>query len=125
MLPILLFLANAFAQEAAPSGGNQQAATEQENPPRANLGSYFSYNDYPMEALRHGEQGRVGFRVTVNVQGAVSNCQVTQSSGSQSLDATTCRLARARLRFRPARDANGEPTTDFMDGYVNWRTADR
>ena len=92
-------------------------------PPRphgAPLASYISSADYPAEAIRRGEQGDVGVTIQVSPQGRVATCTVTRSSGSAILDATTCRLLTPRVRFIPARDAAGRPTTDIVVGRIRW-----
>lgn len=71
--------------------------------------SWVSPNDYPKEALRNRETGRVKVRFDIDSAGKITRCQVVTSSGSQSLDETTCERAGSRARFRPARDAAGKP----------------
>ena len=87
----------------------------------ANLATLFSDEDYPAAALRAEEQGTVGFRLDVGADGRVTNCSITSTSGSASLDSTTCRLLRSRARFNPARDSNGNATTDSTYGRITWR----
>jgi protein TonB len=48
-------------------------------------------------------------RFRVEIDGRVSDCIVTQSSGSRELDDNTCRLIRTRYRFRAPRDESGRP----------------
>ena len=74
---------------------------------RANLAALLSNDDYPVEALRNGVEGVVSFRLQVGADGRVTGCAITQSSGSDLLDSTTCRLLSARARFSPARDRRG------------------
>jgi TonB family protein len=88
---------------------------------RANLGSLISNEDYPAEALRNELEGTVGFRLNVGRDGTVTGCTVSQSSGHDSLDSTTCRLLTARARFTPARDTLGRATTDSVSGRIVWR----
>lgn len=90
-------------------------------PPRANLTSYFSDDDYPAEALRNDEQGVVAFSLTISLEGRVSRCTITGSSGSASLDETTCRILTERARYAPARDAAGHPTEGADHGRIAWR----
>jgi periplasmic protein TonB len=111
-LPLLLALA---ALQPPP------AAAAPPPPPRANLGSYFTFSDYPRESLRNGEEGRVFFRLTINPEGRVRDCTVTRSSGWPRLDETTCRLLTERLRYRPARDAAGNPTSGTDEGSITWQ----
>jgi protein TonB len=76
--------------------------------------------DYPAAALRGEEQGATRFRLTVGPDGRVKDCAVTGSSGSSSLDATTCRLMRSRARFTPARDSQGNPVGDTISNTIRW-----
>ncbi|MGQ0559962.1 MAG: TonB family protein [Sphingosinicella sp.] len=92
---------------------------------RANLSSYVSNDDYPASAIRNEESGTTGFRLTVGPAGRVTNCVITSSSGSASLDSTTCRLMRSRARFTPARDQFGQPTTDSVSNRITWRLVDQ
>jgi protein TonB len=87
---------------------------------RANLASYVSNDDYPSAAIRNGEQGTTGFELTVGSNGRVTDCTITSSSGSSTLDAATCRLMRSRARFTPARDNQGNPTTDTVSSRIRW-----
>jgi protein TonB len=85
------------------------------------LSELFSDEDYPVSAIRAGEQGAVGFRLEVGPDGGVAVCTVTISSGSPILDSTTCRLLRSRARFLPALDRKGRPTVDSHSGRIIWR----
>jgi TonB family protein len=87
---------------------------------RANLASYISDSDYPVEAIRAGEQGVVGFELEVGPDGRVADCRIVTSSNSASLDAATCRIMTSRARFRPARDSSGDPTVDRVSARVRW-----
>lgn len=73
-------------------------------PPRQLNDHMWTPDDYPRDALQKGESGRVSFVLDVNSEGRVTACTITASSGSSSLDEATCRLARRRARFEPARD---------------------
>ena len=84
------------------------------------LPSLFSADDYPREAIRKGEQGASLVRLTIDVEGRASNCQVVQSSGSATLDEATCRILHERGRFTPARDAKGVPTADQFATRIRW-----
>jgi TonB family protein len=88
---------------------------------RANLGAYFSADDYPAAALRANEQGTTEFRLTIGPNGRVAACEVSRSSGSAALDQATCRILRSRARYTPARDSRGNPTTGGDFGRVSWR----
>jgi len=64
-------------------------------------------SDYPRGAVEAGQSGIVSVRYTVAINGQVSRCIVTRSSGSADLDQTTCQLIQQRFRFKPAKDASG------------------
>jgi protein TonB len=81
--------------------------------------------DYPRAAARAGAQGTVGLRFTVGVNGRVTDCQVTRSSGNADLDETTCRLIKKRFRYAPSRDASGRPYADVVTGEQEWVLYDR
>lgn len=84
------------------------------------LADFVCPSDYPPEALRHGEQGPVGFHLDVSSQGLVTACQITESSGSVALDRRTCEIMTTRVRFTPKRDANGHPVADELHAWVAW-----
>lgn len=110
-----VLLSLAFAISAAPDANSAPTV-------RARLrGSpAVSVTDYPLEALRNGEQGQVGFELDVAPHGAVTTCRVIRSSGSTSLDGATCRIMTERARFRPARDAAGNGVADRFRSRVTW-----
>lgn len=87
---------------------------------KADLASLFSDEDYPDEAIRNEQQGTVEFRLIVNTKGRAASCKVTQSSGSSTLDDTTCRIMKTRLRAQPARDHNGKALPDTITSRVKW-----
>lgn len=66
------------------------------------LGNLVRSNDYPDEALRQQQQGKVVVELDIAASGAATACRTYQSSGSPSLDSKTCQLAMERLRFEPA-----------------------
>ena len=84
-------------------------------------GSFNNETDYPSAARREEEQGTVHVTFTVGTDGRVSNCTVLQSSGSRSLDSTTCRIFQQRFRYSPARDASGLPVATTKRQSVTWR----
>jgi protein TonB len=74
--------------------------------------------DYPRAA--NGDQGTVVTRLSISASGAVTGCTVTRSSGNQVLDSTTCRLIQERMRFNPARDAQGREIADVIGWQQRW-----
>ena len=81
---------------------------------RGDLRSLFSADDYPASAQSSGAEGTVQATLTIGPDGRVVSCNVTRSSGNSSLDSTTCNILRRRAKFTPARDSNGQPTTDTV-----------
>ncbi|MDH7976049.1 energy transducer TonB, partial [Sphingomonas sp. AR_OL41] len=77
-------------------------------------------SDYPRDLLRDGVSGTVYLRFVVGVEGRVTSCTVTKTSGSAELDNTTCRLIMERFRYRPTRDRQGRPVPDEVIGYHRW-----
>jgi protein TonB len=66
-------------------------------------------SDYPRSAGEAGVGGTVGVKYQVGVDGRVTGCEVTRSSGFPDLDNTTCGLIVERFRFRPSLDPAGRP----------------
>lgn len=92
--------------------------------PAGNPGSWFTDADYPTEAKRAGQQGRVSVRVSIDEAGTVKGCEVTGSSGSAALDARTCELIAARGKFVPERDERGKPVASTYSISTRWALMD-
>jgi protein TonB len=84
----------------------------------------LSDRDYPPGLGEAGVQGPVWVRFAVETDGSVSNCTVTESSGSALLDRHTCDLIEARYRYRPARDGSGRPIRSSLIEYYEWVVQD-
>lgn len=78
--------------------------------------------DYPRRLGNAGVGGRVGLLFTVGVNGRVTRCVVTRSSGVPELDALTCRLIMQRFLFRPGTDRYGRPVSDEVEGEHIWES---
>ena len=91
----------------------------EETPPRRIKGR-IKDSDYPEAAADAGASGTVQVRYFVNVDGRVSGCVVTQSSGNAALDETTCRLIEQRYRYDPSRDADGRPVRSIIVVNQDW-----
>ncbi len=100
---------------APPRSGKERAAV-----PTGNPGGWATADDYPPSALRDDMQGTTGFRLTVGIDGRVSACSITQSSGSPDLDAATCRLVTQRATFTPALDRKGKPAQGSYSNRIRW-----
>lgn len=90
-----------------------------ETPPRWVRGELRD-SDYPEAAADAGIGGTVGVRYLVWTDGRVRECDITRSSGSPELDATTCRLIEQRFRFRPSRDGRGRPVPAVIVENHSW-----
>ena len=82
--------------------------------------AWFSPDDYPPEALRAGDQGRVIAEVQIDDTGKVVSCKVVGSSGSASLDQKTCTVALEDRHFEPAVDQKGRPIASHTQFAVRW-----
>jgi len=104
------------------SGGNGSGAGGRALAERAVkvAGDITSTRDYP----REGREDRAGKQVivmlTVGTEGRVTGCSVYKASGDPQADATTCRLATERFRFRPALDQNGAPVVSTYGWQQRW-----
>lgn len=83
-------------------------------------GNIDGYRDYPRAAREAGIGGALITRYVIDSRGRVIQCAIVESSGSELLDATTCRLVIARFRFAPARDASGQPVEDVQLDHHRW-----
>lgn len=77
-------------------------------------------SDYPKDLGNARIGGHVSVTFTVQVDGRVSGCHVTRSSGIAELDALTCRLIEQRFRFRPSTDRFGRPVAEEVDYDHDW-----
>ena len=113
----LLILASAlaaapvFAAEADP--GAAQNATNWE----------IFQKLYPRRAMAAREEGAVGFKVTIDAKGTVTECQVTHSSGHSLLDQETCTLITLNAEFKPEAGLSGSQVRT-REGVIAWKLPD-
>ena len=81
---------------------------------RAIFGLCLTADDYPASAQAAGAEGTAQATLTIGPDGRVVACNITQSTGNSALDSATCNILRRRAKFTPARDSNGNPTTDTL-----------
>lgn len=96
--------------------------------PASLIGADVRGSDYPKSAFDEGFEGIVYMRFVIDPRGRIGDCRVTRSSGHAGMDRETCRLMQKRLRYRPARDAQGRPVSDVTQGEQKWtlyRSPDR
>lgn len=106
--------------EGSGGGGDGEGG---DTPPYQTRGK-LRFSDLPPALRVMGAARSVSVRYRVNVDGRVSDCAVTQSSGSVELDNATCRAIEARFRFRPSRDDNGHPVRSIIVETHQWSVAD-
>lgn len=85
-------------------------------------GSWFTAEDYPLEAASHGIEGKTRFEVDVSAEGKPTACRIVKSSGSELLDRTTCDIVAAKGRFKPA-TRRGKPVAGGYSNAASWRLA--
>ena len=88
-------------------------------------GDIVSTRDYPAATrdLRLG--GAVTIALTVDEEGRPGDCRVVRPSRDPEADAITCRLARDRFRFRPARNGAGQAIKSVYGWQQRWFTPSR
>ena len=79
------------------------------------LRSLFSGDDYPASAQAAGAEGTARATLSISPSGQVVGCNITQSTGNSALDSATCNILRRRAKFTPARDSNGNATSDTIE----------
>lgn len=92
--------------------------------PVTNPGGWVTSDDYPLAALRDGQEGVTGFRLTIGPDGLPRRCEVTASSGRADLDDATCRLLMERARFKTHRDDKGVRIGGTYSSRVRWQIPD-
>jgi protein TonB len=88
---------------------------------RGDRAQWFSTIDYPSVAIREGDEGTVAISVKVDINGRVSSCTVTQSSGHIALDEITCKLYAKRARFTAALGKDGAPVEASYADRIRWQ----
>ena len=78
---------------------------------------------YPPRALAAREEGAVGFKVTMDGKGAVTQCEVTHSSGHPLLDQETCNLITMHADFIPEHGLSGSQERT-REGMIAWKLPD-
>ena len=88
---------------------------------KGNPADWITQDDYPASSIRAEEEGTTSIKWTINTQGRVEGCTVTQSSGSSALDRAACSALQRRGRYTPATDAAGNPIATTSSRRVVWR----
>jgi len=120
------FVVLALAMLAPAAAGAQTKAAPAGPPLATPIGSpadWFPANAYPAEAKAKGLEGRTEFKLEIDPQGRITECDIAQSSGSPLLDSTTCALLVTNARFKPAHDASGRAVAGEWRSAMVWKLA--
>lgn len=102
------------------SGGRGNGGGDGGGTPPRHIAGEITSADYPPSAAHANIGGTVGVLFVVSPEGLVTDCEVTQSSGSDALDDTTCRLIIERYRYEPSRDEQGRPVESMVRAFHSW-----
>jgi len=106
------------APPAPPPPRKVQSATSA----KGDLRTLFSADDYPAAAQAAGAEGTAQAELQIGADGRVVGCNLTRSTGNSALDSATCNILRRRAKFTPARDSNGNATSDTVTTPpITWR----
>ena len=84
----------------------------------------FRPTDYPADAMKLRQEGKVQFLLLIDEQGKVAGCNVVQASGIPALDGMGCQVIMERAKFQPALDTRGKPIRSaYVTPPVAWRIA--
>lgn len=75
---------------------------------------------YPNQAIRKGWDGTVPLRLIIDGNGRVAHCHVTNFLTAKALRDAACDAMIGNARFDPAKDADGNPATDFAFQQVRY-----
>jgi len=89
---------------------------------KGDLRTLFSGDDYPASAQSAGAEGTAQAQLSIGPDGRVTGCNLIRSTGNSALDSATCNILRRRAKFTPARDSNGQATSDTITTPpITWR----
>jgi protein TonB len=89
---------------------------------KGDLRTLFTGDDYPASAQASGAEGTSQAQLTIGPDGRVTGCNIIRSAGNAALDSATCNILRRRAKFTPARDSEGNPTSDTITTPpITWR----
>ena len=116
----MIFVLVAIAASVTTSEEPVQPVAAQPARAMQSLPSLFTADDYPLSAFQNGATGATEVKLRISDSGRVQACGIARSSGNAALDATTCRVVRARGRFQPAVDTVGRPMASDFTGKIDW-----
>jgi TonB family protein len=91
-------------------------------PSKGDLRSIFRSTDYPADAMKNRQEGRVQFLLLVDERGKIASCHVLQASGVPVLDGMGCQVLTQRAKFTPSLDQHGKPIrSSVVTPVIVWR----
>ena len=99
----------------------QASLAKRPTPKDARIWAGKIHQNYPLAALRDNAEGSVRLMVSVDTEGRVSNCFVTQSSGHEALDKAACDGMVQFAIFDPARNDVGRPVAGNYATVITYR----
>ena len=106
------------AGQGAGTGGSGAGSGRLTPPVR--IAGELTNADYRRVRPPEGARGTVVVSFHVDIGGRVDRCEAIRSSGYAVFDEATCRLIRARFRYRPAIDASGRPIAWTIRTEYTW-----
>lgn len=73
----------------------------------------------PKDVRSSGASGRVGFRASLDRNGQMANCEVTESSGHRVIDIYTCKFLTEHASFVAQGSLIGQQRRQIT-GFLNW-----
>jgi len=101
-------------------GFDKGAQAEIASPPKGSLQGLLRNDDYPDKAIDANASGSVGFRLKIEADGSIGECDVLETSGNRDLDGTTCAVMKKRAHYQPAMGQDGKPRWTYTFGRVTW-----
>lgn len=88
--------------------------------PTTSPSTWIVAEDYPAAARQEKRQGTGSYRLSIGVDGAITDCRIVRSSGHADLDEATCKAVMQRAAFSPAWDYQGVPTPGLYANRARW-----
>lgn len=105
---------------ATPDANEAPKSLERPGALKTHPATWVTMGDYPVSARRARREGVVEFIVRYGPNGSPTGCDIFSSSGYADLDEMTCRLVKARARFKPGRNSRGEVVGGTYRNTVRW-----
>ena len=123
MVPVMKAMDTCLAdlQQVWNVGEVAQARLKEGPKPTKPLTELFHSNDYPAEAMRSKQTGRVAFALLIDETGKIADCTVIATSGVATLDAQSCAIIERRAAFRPALGVDGKPAKSATVQRIRWQ----